>query len=70
MSRDAFVEAGALALYRSEMCHRVAEFEKTQDSAALIANDFADFRAKYVRKFQDIVESLESQGLVVESRAA
>jgi hypothetical protein len=67
MSRDDVLAAGAFALYRFELCHRVAEFEKTADAASRIANDYEQFRPKYVRKFQDIIRSLEEQGLTVAS---
>lgn len=67
MSRDDVLAAGAFALYRFELCHRVAEFEKADDAAGRIARDFEQFRPKYVRKFQDIIRSLEEQGLTVSS---
>lgn len=70
MSRDEVVAVGAFALYRFELCHRVAEFEKTADAPAQIARDYEQFRDKYVRKFQDIIRSLEEQGLTVETKAA
>ena len=70
MSRDDVVAAGAFALYRFELGHRVAEFGKDKDAGALIARDYEQFRAKYVRKFSDIFDSLEQQGLTVAIKAA
>src|SRR3546814_14311311 len=70
MPRDDLVAVGAFALYRFELCHRVAEFEKDADAGDLIARDFEQFRAKYVRKFTDIIESMEKQGMTVAFKAA
>ena len=65
MSRDDLVTAGAFALYKFELCYRVAEFSKDADAEARIARDFEQYRPKYVRKFNDIFQSLEEQGLTV-----
>ncbi len=65
MSRDQLVAAGAYALYRAEHSHRIAEFGGTPDAEDRILGDFESFRSKYVRKFQDFVDSLAEQGLTI-----
>jgi len=66
---DDFVNAGAFALYRAENPHRVDKFSKRDDAASAIAADFETYKSRYVRKFQDIHESLAAEGLTV-TRAA
>lgn len=65
MDRDHVVTAGAFALYRSENAHRIGEFEKTANSNELIARDFAQFKGRYTRMFQDLCACLEAEGLAV-----
>ena len=69
MLNDDLLQAGAFALYRAENPHRVDEFSKRSDAAQAIAADFETYRNRYVRKFQDIRESLAVEGLTV-TRAA
>ena len=69
MLNEELVNAGAFALYRAENPHRVDRFSKREDAAAAIAADFETYKSRYVRKFQDIRESLETLGLKV-TRAA
>ena len=66
---DELLNAGAFALYRAENPHRVDRFSKQDDAASAIAADFETYKSRYVRKFQDIRESLEAAGLTV-TRAA
>lgn len=65
MSQDQMVVAGAFALYKSEHAHRIAEFRKSENSGDLIRRDFEQFKGKYLRKFQDFAENLETEGLTV-----
>jgi hypothetical protein len=65
MSRDQLVSAGAYALYRAEQGHRIAELGGGTDGDARIRGDFEAFRSRYVRKFQDFVDSLAEQGLTI-----
>lgn len=69
MSQDQMVAAGAFALYKSEHAHRIAEFRKSENSADLIQRDFEHFKGKYLRKFQDFMTSLASEGLSVNQTA-
>lgn len=65
MKRDELVSNGAFALYRSEMSYRISEFEKSANPDALIAADFAKFRNRYTRKFEDMIDHFAAQGLEV-----
>lgn len=67
MSRDDLVSSGAFALYRSEMSYRISEFEKSANPDALIAADFAKFRNRYTRKFEDMIDHFAKQGLQIVS---
>lgn len=69
MTSDDLTTVGAFALYRAENPHRIVELGKRGDAAAAIAADFESYKTRYVRKFQDLRASLESQGLKV-TRAA
>lgn len=69
MSANDLVTAGAFALYRAENPHRLAEFAKEPNAEAAIAADFDSYKTRYVRKFQDLHESLTSLGLTI-TRAA
>jgi len=69
MMNDELLNAGAFALYRAENPHRVDRFSKRDDAVQAIAADFETYKGRYVRKFQDIRESLAAEGLTV-TRAA
>lgn len=69
MPTDDLLNAGAFALYRAENPHRVDEFSKRADGEKAIAADFETYKSRYVRKFQDIRDSLAASGLTV-TRAA
>lgn len=69
MMNDELLNAGAFALYRAENPHRVDEFSKRDNAAQAIAADFETYKSRYLRKFQDIRDSLATQGLAV-TRAA
>lgn len=69
MSANDLVTAGAFALYRAENPHRLAEFAKEADSEAAIAADFDSYKSRYIRKFQDLNESLASLGLTITKAA-
>ncbi len=69
MMNDELLNAGAFALYRAENPHRVDEFSKRDNAAQAIAADFETYKSRYLRKFQDIHESLVAAGLSV-TRAA
>jgi len=69
MTNDELLNAGAFALYRAENPHRVDEFAKREDAEKAIAADFETFKSRYLRKFQDIRQSLAEAGLTV-TRAA
>ena len=69
MTNDDVLNAGALALYRAENPHRVDEFSKREDGDKALAADFETYKGRYVRKFQDIRESLAVEGLTI-TRAA
>lgn len=69
MTADDLLTQGAFALYRAENTHRIAEFAKSTDSDAAIAADFACYKQRYLRKFQDFNSSLASLGLTI-TRAA
>lgn len=66
---DDLLNTGAFALYRAENPHRVEEFSKSANAEQAIAADFELYKGRYVRKFQDVRESLEALGLTV-TRAA
>jgi hypothetical protein len=65
MNHVELISNGAFALYRSEMSYRINEFEKSANPDALIAADFAKFRNRYTRKFEDMVEHFAAQGLQI-----
>jgi len=69
MNNDQLLAKGAYALYLSENSHRVGEFKKVENSCDLIAGDFEKFKDRYVRKFEDLVASLASEGLSVQASA-
>ena len=69
MTNDDLLNTGAFALYRAENPHRIDELSKRNDADKAIAAEFETYKSRYVRKFQDIRESLAAAGLSV-TRAA